>query len=110
MNKTYKTKSLILPGEHTELNDIIFTAVERKRDIPCIEQCDAVLERNAYCSGFCTRWSNCGDIVFKKMAVVPDNIELVETKFAYEGRKEALKRLKKLQDQKEEAKQKEAAK
>lgn len=108
MKKTYKTKSFILPGEHTELNDIIFTAVERKHDIPCIEQCDAVLSRNAHCSGFYTRWSNCADIVFKKTAVVPEEIELIETKFAYEGRIDALKRLKKLQDQKEEAKQKEA--
>lgn len=101
MKKTYKTKSFILPGEHTELNDIIFTAVERKKDIPCIEQCDAILSRNAHCSGFCTRWANCADIVFKKTAVVPENIEIIETKYAAECRKQDMKRIMKLKDDKE---------
>lgn len=89
------TKTSIEPGELTERRGAIYVATRRKRQRPCIEQCDLRgISLHAHCDGYCWRWANGDDIVFryhKPVAVlsvadnteevlsVADNTEVVQT-------------------------------
>lgn len=79
------TKTTIEPGELTERRGAIYVATRRNRQRPCIEQCDLRgISNHAYCDGYCWRWTNGDDIVFryqKPVAVltVADTTEVVQT-------------------------------
>lgn len=79
------TRTRIEPGELTERRGAIYVATRRNRQRPCIEQCDLRgIALHAQCDGYCWRWANGDDIVFryhKPVAVlsVADNTEVVQT-------------------------------
>lgn len=79
------TKTRIEPGELTERRCAIYVATRRNRQRPCIEQCDLRgISNHAHCDGYCWRWANGDDIVFryhKPVAVlaVADKTEVVQT-------------------------------
>lgn len=79
------TKTSIEPGELTERRGAIYVATRRNRQRPCIEQCDLRgIADHAHCDGYCWRWANGDDIVFryhKPVAVltVADKTEVVQT-------------------------------
>lgn len=79
------TKTTIEPGELTERRGAIYVATRRNRQRPCIEQCNLRgIANHAYCDGYCWRWANGDDIVFryvKPVAVLApgDKTEVVQT-------------------------------
>lgn len=79
------TRTTIEPGELTERRGAIYVATRRNRQRPCLEQCDLRgISNHAYCDGYCWRWANGDDIVFryhKPVAVlsVADKTEVVQT-------------------------------
>lgn len=79
------TRTTIKTGELTERRGAIYVATGRNRQRPCIEQCDLRgIANHAHCDGYCWRWDNCDDIVFryvKPVAVlsVADKTEVVQT-------------------------------
>jgi hypothetical protein len=81
----YNTQKNILPGQVTEFRGEYFEAQKRSKLIPCRAQCDCRLpiyaQNKAACSGFCYRWNNGDEIVFKKVEKVADDDCLIETEF-----------------------------
>lgn len=79
------TRTTIEPGELTERRGAIYMAARRNRQRPCIEQCDLRgIALHNHCDGYCWRWDNGDDIVFryhKPVAVlaVADKTEVVQT-------------------------------
>ena len=80
----YKVQKSIMPGQITVHRDYIYRAEKRSKFFPCIDQCECSMPHFSTatgCSGYCHRWSNGGEIVFKRLDAVPDNEIIVETGF-----------------------------
>ena len=79
------TRTTIEPGELTERRGAIYMAARRNRQRPCVDQCDLRgIALHNHCDGYCWRWDNGDDIVFryvKPVAVlaVDDKTEVVQT-------------------------------
>ena len=82
----HNTQKNILPGQITQFRGEYYEAQKRMTSVPCRAQCDCRLpeycDNKLNCSGFCYRWNNGDEIVFKKLDEVPsDECVIVETEF-----------------------------
>ena len=75
----------ILPGQVTMLGIDLYMAEKRRPHVPCIQQCD-LRNRDGMtrCRGFCFRWSNSDEIVFRHIEEweLKKEQKIVETEFA----------------------------
>ncbi len=67
--------------------DVLYRAENKAPHLPCVAQCDCHMPEwtdSSYgCSGFCYRWANGDDIVFKRVnAFVSHDLTIIETPFA----------------------------
>lgn len=82
MAKTYVQAELILPMEYTEIKGNLFIAVKKDTLSSCVDQCHAKgFFGNKICSGYCYRWKNGDDIVFKRAAEPTTDYKVVETAY-----------------------------
>ena len=80
--KTYVQADIILPQEYTEIKGNLFIALKRDQLFPCTEQCHAKgFFANKICSGYCFRWKNSDDIIFKRAAEPHGDYVVVETAY-----------------------------
>ena len=83
----YNQQQSILPGQVTVFRGVLYKAVKKQPNAPCVAQCDCRMPdfTDAYgCSGFCYRWANGDDLVFRSVREADLTINdcvLVETKF-----------------------------
>lgn len=109
---SYIQSKEIKPGQFTEHDGYIFVAVAKSKRMPCRYQCDCkarlASEDSMRCSGYCYRFTNFNDIVFKKVKTIEsvgedEEITLVETQFGKACREFAQQlaeeRLKKINDE-----------
>lgn len=89
----YVIQENILPGQYTYLRNEIFMAEPRVKHSDCVLTCQAktfpkVCEHPTPCTGFCHRWRNGNEILFRK---VDETVEkppyLVETHFMASARR-----------------------
>lgn len=83
----YNIQDNIIPGQTTKFRGLLYRAEKKAPRIPCRMQCDCRLpdytENNFNCSGFCYRWANGDNIVFRRIDELPlGECVIVETKFA----------------------------
>lgn len=89
----YNQQQSIIPGQVTKFRDEFFRAELKAHHVPCFAQCDCRMPdfTDAYgCSGFCYRWANGDDLVFRSVREADLTINdcvLVETKFMASCRK-----------------------
>ena len=81
------TSQAIIPGQLTMFRDVLYRAENKAPHLPCVAQCDCHMPEwadSSYgCSGFCYRWANGDDIVFKRVnAFVSHDLTIIETPFA----------------------------
>lgn len=78
--KKYIKRNEIHPGEYTEISECLYIAVKRDRSKPCLEQCYCTgFFGRRYCNGFCFRWDNEADIVFKEAGTPKGDYTVVVT-------------------------------
>lgn len=66
----YNQQQSIIPGQVTKFRDEFFRAELKAPHVPCFAQCDCRMPdfTDAYgCSGFCYRWANGDDLVFRSV-------------------------------------------
>lgn len=75
-----KTSKRIEPGELTRVGEGVYMASTWDETRPCTEQCS--LAKGEACNGYCYRWENTEQVVFRHIlpaALLGDEVELVET-------------------------------
>ena len=80
--KKYKTSDTLTEGDIVEygVGCDLFKAVLFDKTKPCMKQCDmAGVKWHKHCTGFCFRWDNGDDFVFKSMEVDPKNVTVTQT-------------------------------
>lgn len=87
--KKYKTSDTLTEGDIVEYEQnktwddgsmLYFKAVQMDKTKPCIKQCDmAGMKWHSHCTGFCYRWENGDDFVFKSIEVDPKNVTVTQT-------------------------------
>ena len=78
--KSYIQRNEIHPGEYTEISGCLYIAVQRNRKKPCLEQCDCKGSFGTrYCNGYCFRWDNDCEVVFKDAEAPKGDYEVVVT-------------------------------
>ena len=87
MSYVFTQQQNIIPGQITEFRGVFYRAEQRLRKSPCIIQCDCRMpdwaNESCGCSGFCYRWANGDNIVFRQVDNPPDDANVVETRFAH---------------------------
>ena len=89
----YNQQQNILPGQITVFRGVLYKAVKKQPNVPCVAQCDCRMPDwagNSFgCSGLCYRWDNGDRIVFlyAEEDEITDGIA-VETKYAESCRKQ----------------------
>ena len=91
MSRQFIQQQNIIPGQLTQFRDEFFRAEKKIPRVPCFMQCDCHMPQFSDavgCSGYCYRWANGGVIVFKRVkeSDIPEDVQLVETKFARDSR------------------------
>lgn len=82
MSKTYVQADVILPMEYTEIKGNLFIAIKQDGLSPCTDQCHAKgFFGNKICTGYCFRWKNGDDIVFKRANEPTTDYVVVETAY-----------------------------
>lgn len=80
--KKYRTSDTLTEGDIVEygVDDEPFKAVRFDETKPCMAQCSMAYSKDhAFCSGFCYRWENGEDFVFKSIEAEPKNITVTQT-------------------------------
>ena len=87
--KKYKTSDSLTEGDIVEYEEnktwndgstLYFKAVCIDKSKPCMKQCAmAGLKWHAHCTGFCYRWENGDNFVFKSVDVDPKNVTVTQT-------------------------------
>lgn len=81
------TQQAIIPGQLTMFRDVLYRAENKAHHLPCVAQCDCHMpewaDSSNGCSGFCYRWANGDEIVFRRVnASISHDLSIIETPFA----------------------------
>lgn len=77
-----KTATMIEPGELVANKDDLYMAVAFVKGMSCTSQCAFFDPKRGRCSGYCLRWDNWDEVVFRRilpMAATKADTEVVST-------------------------------
>lgn len=92
----YKNAIVLNVGDIVHHHGDMLRVLRKKPHIPCHYQCGLFDAEEERCSGFCWRWKNFDDIVFKKASDfrIGDDIVITETEFQEQCRRDEEERIK----------------
>lgn len=92
--KKYRVSDTLTEGDIVEygVDSILFKAVIMDESLPCTSQCAmAGIKDHAFCAGFCYRWENGENFVFKEAEVDgKKNVTVTETSRTRQSKEETL--------------------